>query len=57
VGVLQRFLLSVEVGLTTLKPGLVGALDLELATKGDVVQLFPLQQLSLLLLQLPLPLM
>jgi hypothetical protein len=54
VGVLQRFPLSVEVGLTTLEPGLMGAQDLKLATKGDVVQLFPLQQLSLPLLQLPL---
>jgi hypothetical protein len=38
----------------TLEAGLASAQDLELTTKGDVVQLFPLQQLSLPLLQLPL---
>jgi hypothetical protein len=39
-----------------IEAGLTGAQDLELAAKGDVIQLFPLQQLSLPLLQLPLQL-
>jgi hypothetical protein len=37
-----------------LEPGLTGASDLELVMEGDVVQLFPHQQQSLPLLQLPL---
>jgi hypothetical protein len=44
LGVLQGFALPVEVGLTTLEGGLVGAQDLELTTECDVVQLFLLQQ-------------
>jgi hypothetical protein len=56
VGVLQSFSLLVEVGLMTLKSGLVGAEDLEVVTECDVVQLFPLQQPPLPLQQLPLQL-
>jgi hypothetical protein len=46
-GILQSFLLPVEVGLTTLEGGLTGTQDLELTTKCDVVQLLPLLQLPL----------
>jgi hypothetical protein len=53
-GVLQSFPLPLKVGLTTLEANLTGAQDLELATEGDVFQLFPLLQLPLLLLQLSL---
>jgi hypothetical protein len=53
-GVLQSFPLPLEVGLTMLEANLTGAQDLELATEGDVLQLFPLLQLPLLLLQLSL---
>jgi hypothetical protein len=50
-GVLQSFLLPLEVGLTTVEAGLAGAQDLELTTEGDVVQLIPLLQLPLSLLK------
>jgi hypothetical protein len=36
-GVLQSFLLPLEVGLTTLEAGLAGAQDLKLAAEGDVI--------------------
>jgi hypothetical protein len=49
--VLQSFQLPLEVGLMMVEAALTGAQDLELATEGDVVQLLPLLQLALLLLQ------
>jgi hypothetical protein len=42
--VLQSLLLSLEVGLTAVEAGLMGAQGLELSPKGDVVQLIPLLQ-------------
>jgi hypothetical protein len=56
-GVLQSFLLPLEVSLMMIEAGLTGAQDLELTAKGDVIQLFPLLQLPLPLLQLPLSLL
>jgi hypothetical protein len=53
MGVLQSFLLLLEVGLTMVKVGLVGAQGLELAPEGDVVQLLPLLQQPLQLFHLP----
>jgi hypothetical protein len=53
-GVLQSFLFPFGVGLMMLEASLMAAQDLKLTTEGDVVLLFPLKQLSLLLLQLPL---
>jgi hypothetical protein len=52
-GILQIFLLPFEVGITLIEDGLTSTQDLELTTEGDVVQLFPLLQLPLSLLQLP----
>jgi hypothetical protein len=43
-GVLQSFLLPPEVGPTMVEAGLVGAQGFELASEGDVIQLFPLLQ-------------
>jgi hypothetical protein len=40
----QSLLLSLEVGLTAVKAGLIGAQGLELSSEGDVVQLLPLLQ-------------
>jgi hypothetical protein len=42
--VLQSLLLSLEVGLTAVEAGLVGAQGLEISSEGDVVQLLPLLQ-------------
>jgi hypothetical protein len=42
-GVLQSFPLPVNLGLMMLEAGLAGAQDLEIATEGDVIQLFSLQ--------------
>jgi hypothetical protein len=44
MGVLQSFLLPLEVSLTAIEPGLAGAQGLELSSEGDVVQLLPLLQ-------------
>jgi hypothetical protein len=54
--VLQSLLLSLEVGLTAVEAGLMGAQGLELSPKGDVVQLIPLLQQPLQLFCLLLPL-
>jgi hypothetical protein len=44
MGVLQSFLLPLEVGLTAVEAGLTGAQGLELTPEGDFVQLLPLLQ-------------
>jgi hypothetical protein len=55
-GILQSFLLPLEVGLTTVEAGLAGAHGLGLTPEGDVVQLFPLLQQPLQLFHLLRPL-
>jgi hypothetical protein len=55
-GILQSFLLLLEVGLTVIEVGFMGAQGLELAPKGDVIQLLPLLQQPLPLFHLPRPL-
>jgi hypothetical protein len=54
--VLQSLLFSLEVGLTTVEAGLMGAQGLELSPEGDVIQLLPLLQQPLQLFHLLLPL-
>jgi hypothetical protein len=53
-GVLQSFLLLLEVGLTAVEASLTGAQNLKLSPEGDVVQLLPLLQQPLQLFHLPL---
>jgi hypothetical protein len=55
-GVLQSFLLLIEVNLTAVEAGLADAQGLELTPEGDVVQLLPLLQQPLQLFHLPYPL-